>query len=183
MSRSETLTALLEEYRAMYELAIFRMTALDRRVPVTAGVFGVAVASLGAIPVSAQALLFLATPPALLWLMRTTVNHARSFEDVLRRIEQLEDAINHHVGEAALTFQSTHPSRRSHIGGRTSTESVAAVLISVLLILLLTAYQILLMPGIPQYFTAAQMLLESIVALAALDQYRRLRQYRYTPAA
>src|SRR3954452_22946950 len=91
---SQILAAYYEEYEALYSLVEFRMSALDRRAPVTAAAFAGVVAALQAVPAGSQAILFVGLPVALLWFMRTTVNHARSFEDVLRRIEEIERAVN-----------------------------------------------------------------------------------------
>lgn len=120
-------TALLEEYRALYQLAVFRLEALDRRAPLTAGAFSAAVVAMEVLPPDTQLVVLWLTPLSLIWVMRTAVNHARSFEDVLRRIEAIELEVNHLAGRPLLTFQSTHPSRGTHVGGRTGSESVAAV--------------------------------------------------------
>src|SRR4051812_30540686 len=88
------LNALFEEYRALYSIATFRMTALDRRMPVTAGAMAAVLSGLDVVSRDSQLLLLLGAPLALVWFVRTTVNHARSFEDVLRRIEQIERLVN-----------------------------------------------------------------------------------------
>jgi hypothetical protein len=121
------LDAALAEYHAMYSLAEYRLVALDRRIPLIGGLL---TAFLGSVPVlheTSQFLVLIVIPVSLVWLMRTTINHARSFEDALRRIEQLEHAINARVGVDAMGFQGTHPSKGSTVGGRTGTESVLAV--------------------------------------------------------
>ncbi len=84
----------------------------------------------------AQQFLLLALPIALIWFLRTTINHARSLEDVLRRLEVLEQQINDRAGEDLLTFQSRHPSRSRHVGGRMGVESVLAVFVTCLIMLL-----------------------------------------------
>jgi len=175
----DALTALLEEYRAMYQLAVFRMSALDRRAPVTAGVFAVALASMQALPVESQLMVLVATPPALVWLMRTTVNHARSFEDVLRRIEVIEGMVNERIGTQFLGFQSSHPSRGKYVGGRTGRESVIAVFGSIMLLLLAAGYQlhIALAPhaGLELLYGV---FLASVASLAIRDIVK-LSRYRY----
>src|SRR5262245_1934267 len=88
------LSAFYEEYRAMYGLVEFRMSAMDRRVPVTAAAFAGAIASLQSIPNQTQAIVLVGLPIALYWFMRATVGHARSKEDVLRRIGEIEQGVN-----------------------------------------------------------------------------------------
>jgi hypothetical protein len=129
------LQCLLEEYRAMYGLAAFRMASLDRRVPVAGATLTISLAGVAAIPREASMIVLLGLPLALVWLLRTTINHARSFEDALRRIEQIEKQINTLVGREVMTFQSSHPSRGRHAGGRTSRETIGAVVIIAVILL------------------------------------------------
>jgi F0F1-type ATP synthase assembly protein I len=129
------LRCLLEEYRAMYGLAAFRMASLDRRVPVAGATLAVSLASVAAMPQEATVIVLLGLPLALIWLLRTTINHARSFEDALRRIEQIEREINALVGRDTMTFQSSHPSRGRHAGGRTSRETIGTVVVIAVILL------------------------------------------------
>jgi hypothetical protein len=66
--------ALLEEYRALYGLVTFRMTALDRRVPLTATAFVSGFLAMQAFPGDGATLVFPALPLILLLVMRTTVS-------------------------------------------------------------------------------------------------------------
>jgi hypothetical protein len=178
-SHESELTALLEEYRALYDLAVFRMTALDRRVPVTAGAFGVAIASLGNLPADSQLMVFFATPLLLIWLMRTTVNHARSLEDVLRRIELIEQSANRVIGKKLLGFQSLHPSRGRHVGGRTGHESVRAVLASIYLLIGAAFYQFHASMLLPKSGEVIYVSLLVVVAALTLRENVQLSKYRY----
>lgn len=138
-SASDTLLeALFEEYRAMYQLALFRLTALDRRVPVASGGIAVLLGAITVLPVEAQYAALLTLPIVLIWLLRTTINHARSFEDAIRRIEQLEQSINDQAGQDLIGFQSKHPSRGRTTGGRTGRETVITVFSLCLVILIMT---------------------------------------------
>lgn len=122
------LDAMLAEHAAVYRLAEFRMQALDRRVPVAGAVI---TAFVGAIPIFSpptMALVLISIPIAIVWFVRTTLNHARSFEDALRRIEQIELLVNRAVKVEAMTFQSSHPSRGRSVGGRTGMETVSTAL-------------------------------------------------------
>jgi hypothetical protein len=175
------LNGLFEEYRALYGLVVFRMTALDRRAPVTAGALLTAVAALDAFPAGSQYLILLSLPVALLWFVRTTVNHARSFEDVLRRIEEIEKAVNAIVGDRVMRFQSTHPSRGRRTGGRTGQESVAAVIATSLVLLAAAGYRMhqhLLLPVAGEFAYAAAL---GTVGFLCVHQAFVLRRYRYSP--
>lgn len=177
------LPALLEEYRALYDLAVFRMSALDRRAPVTAGLFGVAIASIQAMPVPSQLFVFVATPLALVWLMRTTVNHARSFEDVTRRIETIEGEVNRRVGKPLIGFQSTHPSRGVYVGGRTGRESTLAVFGSTILLVAGIGYQFFVTTHVQAFIDAIYAGLLIFVLTASIREYWKLSRYRYTPSS
>ncbi|MCC7389419.1 MAG: hypothetical protein IT431_11690 [Phycisphaerales bacterium] len=173
------LDAVLAEYNALYGLAEFRMAALDRRVPAAGATI---LASVGAIPVlsgPAQHVLLAAVPVSLIWLLRTTINHARSFEDAIRRIEELESAVNGLAGSALMCFQSTHPSRGRAVGGRTSTETVLAVVLWAMVLLGACGYLAAIQDGQSPTVTIAYMILLGAVALAILVDVRGWRRYRY----
>lgn len=132
----DSIEVLLAEYAAMYGLVEFRTSSLERRVP-AAGVTIVAfLGVLPLLPVSSQWILLVVVPASLIWLVRTTINHARSFEDVLRRIERIEKHANSLAGRELLGFQSSHPSRGTTVGGRTGVETIGAVLLAAALVLL-----------------------------------------------
>ena len=117
---------LLEEYRCLYGLVQFRMAALDRRVPLAGSTLALSLGGAFIAPLPVQVVVLVVLPFAVLWLVRTTINHARSFEDALRRIEQIEAHVNEIASEELLAFQSSHPSRQQTVGGRTGRESVFA---------------------------------------------------------
>ena len=96
---TERITILLEEYRQVYGLALFRLNALDQRVPIIVGTLTAMLGSIGALPREVQVVLLVALPLTLLWVIRTTINHARSFEDALRRIEEIEQTVSIRTGE------------------------------------------------------------------------------------
>lgn len=118
---------LLAEYHALYKLAEFRMGALDRRVPGAGAAIVAFLSGVPALPEASGFVLLLAIPISIVWFVRTTVNHARSFEDLLRRIEQIELTINFVCESELMRFQSSHPSRGRAVGGRTGFETVSAV--------------------------------------------------------
>jgi hypothetical protein len=173
------LSAYFEEYRALYALVVFRMTALDRRVPVTVGAFAAAIVGLQVLPPQSQAMLLVLIPIASVWLIRTTINHARSFEDVLRRIEFIEQSVNQLVDKSVLGFQSLHPSRGRRVGGRTGYESVLAVLGSIHLVLAAAVYQMYHLLELPKWGEILYVLLAIAVSAACIRLTLRLTKYRY----
>lgn len=131
---------LMEEYRVLYTLITLRLTSLDRRVPLAGASLAAFLGSVTVLPRDAQLVFLFGLPVALVWFLRATVNHARSAEDLLRRIEEIEREINRLCGEELLAFQSRHPSRGRQVGGRTATESVKAVFCSCALVLAACMY-------------------------------------------
>jgi len=121
---------LMEEYRVLYTLVTLRLTSLDRRVPLAGASLAAFLGSVTVLPRDAQLVFLFGLPVALVWFLRATVNHARSAEDLLRRIEEIEREINRLCGEELLAFQSRHPSRGRQVGGQTTTESVKTVFYS-----------------------------------------------------
>jgi len=119
LDRREQIEILLEEYRSLNSLLLFRLAAMDRRLPVSVGIIAAAIASMVAVPVDSQTALLFVIPPALFWLVRSTVQHARAKEDHLRRIAEIERTINSIAGEELLIFQSRHPNRSRVASGRT----------------------------------------------------------------
>lgn len=116
------------------------MGSLDRRVPVAGASLLALVGGIPALPPETSPILFAAIPASFVWLVRTTINHARSFEDLIRRIETLETMLNEVAGQQLIGFQSTHPSRGKSVGGRTGAETVAAVVFAAMIALAACAY-------------------------------------------
>ncbi len=177
------LQCLLEEYRAMYALALFRLASLDRRVPVTGATLTASLASVVAIPSGASMVVFIGLPLAVVWFVRTTINHARSFEDALRRIEQIEFEINGLVGREAMCFQSRHPSRGQKVGGRTSGETIGAVLIAAITLMVGCGFMFVQTVDAPwQGWGAYGGFLMTVFGYLILI-IRRLKKYEYAPQA
>ena len=133
--RSDAVAILIAEYEALYRLVEYRMTALDRRVPAAGALLTTFVGLIPLIPHESGLVLLAVVPASLVWLIRTTINHARSLEDVLRGIESLEHTLNQAVGVDLVTFQSQHPSRGRTVGGRTGRETVGTVAMASALLL------------------------------------------------
>ncbi len=176
---SQCSAILLEEYRVLYTLALFRMSSLERRVPIGVGAMAAFLASALVLPPEGQLVLLVALPISLIWLLRTTINHVRSFEDAIRRIEEIEVAVNTLVGMPLLLFQSSHPSRGRNVGGRTGSETVESVVIACALTLLACLYLLIESPLAALPLAPVYPLLVVVVAVALIHSTLRLRAYRY----
>lgn len=128
LTDTERVRVLLEEYRALYGLLSFRLAAVERSLPVAGGTLAAILSGSPTLPIEARRVVLLAMPAALLWLLRTTCAHARSKEDVLRRIDEVERQANQIAGEELLTFQSRHPNRGRVVSGRSGGTTVFGVL-------------------------------------------------------
>ncbi|MFN0012177.1 MAG: hypothetical protein ACKVS8_11105 [Phycisphaerales bacterium] len=169
----------LEEYRQVYALAQFRLNALDQRVPIAGATLSAMLGTVALLPASLQLALLVGLPLSLVWLVRTTINHARSLEDALRRIEEIERSVNRRLGEELLCFQSSHPSRGVRIGGRTGAETTEAVLAAsaVLLGACLHGLWVLLSPSPLAYSVYAAFI--AVVCGSLLAARHGLSLYRY----
>lgn len=147
--RPEPVPILLEEYRALYALAQFRMGSLERRAPIAGAMLSAFLGSVTVLPPEASLIFLLCFPMALLWFVRTTVIHAKSFADILRRIEAIERCVNEIAGDELLLFQSTHPSRRLAVGGRIGREVTRSVVVGCLMLLAGCVYLFSIHHGTP----------------------------------
>lgn len=173
------LKALLHEYNALYGLAEFRLNAMDRRIPIMGGLLTAFLGSVPVLPASSQILALVAVPISLIWLLRTTINHARSFEDALRHIELLEHRINKLLGQDAMGFQSRHPSKGSTVGGRTGWETVGAVVLASGLLLTMSGVMAISMyPTRPGVLVAFGLYILGIVGVLG-RAVRVWQAYRY----
>lgn len=111
LSNRDRINVLLEEYRALNALLAFRMTAMDRRLPVAGGLFALLLGSMSSLSGETRLWLLLTLPLGLMWLVITTANHAKSKEDHLRRIDEIERLVNAIAGEELMAFQSRHPKK------------------------------------------------------------------------
>jgi hypothetical protein len=169
----------LEEYRQVYALALYRLNCLDSRTPLTATFLTGTLGAVVLLPAALQFGVLVLLPVTLLWLVRSTIGHARSFEDCLRHIEGLEHALNRRFHEPLIDFQSSHPSGGTVVGGRTGEENVLMVLGTSLMLLAGCglAYATLRAPTGPQF--AAYLAHLTLVAATMLSGFRGLHRYRY----
>lgn len=119
---------LLEEYRVLYGLLQWRLAAGDRRLLISGALLTgtlTAICSLDA--VTAQLLIW--GSPVLLWvIVSATAGHARSKEDLLRRIDEIERHINLLAQADLLAFQSRRRQRDRVVGGRTGLRTINGTL-------------------------------------------------------
>lgn len=173
----------MDEYRVLYTLVTFRMTTLDRRVLLAWAALGGFLASFAAVGHAAQQVLLIALPLALVWLNRTTIGHARSFEDAIRRIDEIERTVNSIAGEELLAFQSRHPSRAVAVGGRTGTDTVNTVYATTLLMLTVAVLlQVTVLSPTPQ-LALAYAVICAIAAIQVAIHASEFRRYRYDKQA
>lgn len=180
LSPRDRIDLLVEEYRAMYGLLSFRLDVVDQRVPFTAGAMLAALSSVPALPTTSQVVVLLLIPVGIDWLMRLTVSQARSKEDVLRRIDEIERQINLLAGEELLVFQSHHPNRRAVVsGGRTGAGTVASVLalcLAGLLGCLALAIHLRALHGMALWVYLGYL---AVCMFQLLHDVTRFRRYRY----
>lgn len=126
LSDSQKIDILLVEYGVLYSLLQWRLTASDRRLFVAGALIVGVLSAMHALNAAAARLLLWGLP-VLLWVILTAaVGHARSKEDLLRRIDEIEQRVNRLAGIQLLAFQSRRPT--STVGGRTGTQAVNGTL-------------------------------------------------------
>lgn len=178
-SRSLQIEAVLSEYRALYGLAEFRLHALDNRIPMVGGALTAFLGTVPLLPDQSQVLGLIAVPVSLIWLVRTTINHARSFEDALRGIECAEQKLNGLLGEGMVEFQSTHPSRQDSVGGRTGVETVTSVVLGSCLLLLICLWMSTEVSGVERGTAVVYACGIAVTASCLIHSVRTWSSYRY----
>jgi hypothetical protein len=166
----------------LYSLLQFRLNAMDRRTPALTGLLAVLLGTLHVMEADVARALLIGVPIGLFAFVLTSTNHARSQEDLLRRIEELEMMINHRVGENLLGFQSSHPSRATTVGGRTATLWVRAIVLLCVAALLSCTYMFVRI-GASSAATIGYLAYCTVVTLAILVQAARIERYRYAKRA
>jgi len=182
LNAAERIGVMFEEYRALYGLLSFRLAAVDQHLPLVAGALMAVVSSIDALPPHPQIAALLAVPVAIAWWMRMTVAHARSKEDVLRRIDEIERLVNQLAGEELLAFQSRHPNRRSVVGGRTGISAVSSVFALSLAGLLGCLAAVMQRPALPPHLIAAYIAYIGLAVVDLVHVVNRLRRYGYAKA-
>jgi hypothetical protein len=132
-ARADLVSTMLEEYRQLYTLVLYRLQVLDQRIPLAAAALTATLGSVVVVPATLQIALLVGIPISVALLFQSTLSHARSLEDALSRIAEIEASVNGCLSRPTLLFQSTHPGRRE-VGSRTARETADAVLLASLLI-------------------------------------------------
>lgn len=181
LTGQDRIQILFEEYRSLYGLLQFRLEAMDQRLPLAGGVLVTTLGALSSMSPETKHVLLLTLPAAIVWLGRMTVSHARSKEDVKRRIDELEHQINRCAGEELLAFQSRHPDAFRNVAGRTGIGTVWAVLTLCLTMLVACGYLF----GADRPSRVVFLAYVAYVAGLAVHlvfQVQSLRRYRYRKA-
>lgn len=179
LAQQEKVELLMQEYQALYALVTFRNSSMERRVPIAGATLAAFLGAVTVLPMEARVIYLLGLPIALLFFLRTTINHARSVEDALRRIEEIEHWVNAYADEELLTFQSTHPSRLRVVGGRTGRESVRAVFVTCILMLAACVFLFHQMATVPSPLPVLYDVFVAVSALLLVYYVVQLREYRY----
>lgn len=175
----ERVSVLLEEYRALQKLLLFRLRVMDQRIPAAGGLLGLVLGSVPAFPPATQQLFLLGVPACLSWIAATTLSHARSKEDHLRRIDEIERLVNHIAGEQLMVFQSQHPNRQVATGGRTGIAATLAVSVACLAGLAVCHQLFHGRPHIDPVLAAVYDLYVLAVSGYTAGAFFMLRRYRY----
>lgn len=181
MDVKDKLTVLLSAHQTFYELYQIRLNAVEKRLPIGAIIVSALFGSLTVVSKDIQVLYLCGIPIALIYLTKTTITHLESFEDLLRRIEEIEKKINNIVGEKLLMFQSEHPSRGWTVAGRFGRDSINSVSILSIMVLVACVYILYRM----NYHLIWQVLYYfyvSLVGLLIVIKRICLKKYKYIHA-
>lgn len=170
---------ILEEYRALYALVTFRMATLDRRIPIAWAGVATLLLTLVQVGIDGQTVILWSVPLALQWFFNATVVHARSFEDVLRRIDEIERLVNHLAGDDLLVFQSQHPSQGRRVGGRTGSDTVVAVYLTALTMIGASCYLARATPALPASLRPLFLLYVAGILVLLTARLAAFTKYRY----
>lgn len=177
LSKLDHIQVLLEEYRSLNALLLFRLSALDRRLPTSVGFTAATVAATLSLPVGSQIVVLILTPSAVLWMARTTNQHAKAKEDHLRRIGEIEQAVNELAGADLMVFQNRHPNRAKSTAGRSGTAAVVATAVGA--ILLLTSCLVLFPAATGLFPYELYVVYVAVIGLDVVLGPIRLSRYRY----
>lgn len=120
---------LIEEYRAVNQLLLFRLEAMEQRLPLTAAGIGALLVSTAALPHISQVILLIGLPFAVLFWVRSILFHALSKEDAKQRLREIEHEAAELCREPVLRFQSEHPSATGPVGGRTAVQAIGLAIV------------------------------------------------------
>lgn len=136
---------LVEEYRAVNQLLLFRLEAMEQRLPLTAAGIGALLLAAAALPPISQVILLIGLPFTILFWVRSILFHALSKEDAKDRIREIEQEAAVLCHGPVLRFQTKHPSATGPVGGRTAAQAIflAVVVGSIALVVCHTLFSTL----------------------------------------
>jgi hypothetical protein len=165
----------------MNALLHFRLLAIDRRLPLAGSLLTGSLAAVPTLPSAAASVILWAVPAGAVWLLANAVAHARSKEDHLHRIAELEEMVNRLAGQPLMQFQSRHPSRGRFVAGRSGQSSLAGVAAAATAWLVGATYMAgesaTLMPA-ARYGFAAYVISAGVMQVLVLHRLMRYRSQR-----
>jgi hypothetical protein len=178
----ERIRVLLEEYRALNALLMVRLQVTDQRLPWIGGLLAAIVGSLAQLPGDLRLMVLLAAPALSASFFQTVAAHARSKEDVLRRLDEIERQVNRLAREELLVFQSQHPNRKRAVGGRSGQSTLLAILVLCLVSLTACGFLFVREVGAATVWLAPYVAYLLGAAAGLASNLRRLARYRYEKA-
>lgn len=178
--REELVQIALEEYRQMHALVLYRLQVLDQRIPLTTAALTAALGSVVVMPELLQFGLLVGVPLAATAVCLSTFNHARSLQDAISRVADIESSVNRLMGREVLAFQSTHPGRNS-VGARTGRLTSDLVLAACLILFACSFFLAASIFDWPSDTQLAHLLLLFLLAAKLSHDRLRLKTYRYLP--
>jgi len=179
ISEAEQIRILLQEYRVLYGLLQWRLAAADRRILVVGGLLAGVMTAIRTLDVDSARLLLWGLPVALWVIVSVAVGHARSKEDLLRRIDEIEHHINRLADSELLAFQSRHPHRGRSVGGRTSATAINGILALCIGILAICCRLYQIRVGESADYMTAYLVHAGLWAVLMLRTATVLQRYRY----
>ncbi len=136
LTEVQQIDILLKEYIVLYALLQWRLTAADRRLFISGGLLAGILTAIHSLDAHAARLLLWGLPVLLWVIFSAMVGHARSKEDLLRRIDEIECRVNTLACVELLAFQSRRREASRAVGGRTAAMAINGTLTLYITILL-----------------------------------------------
>lgn len=164
----------------MHALVLYRLQVLDQRIPLTTAALTAALGSVVVMPELLQFELLVGVPLAATAVCLSTFNHARSLQDAISRIAEIESNVNGFTGREVLGFQRTHPGRSS-VGARTGRLTADLVFAACLILFACSFFLAGSIFDWPSNTRLSHVALLLLLAIKLSHDRLRLRQYRYVP--
>lgn len=177
MQANEKIDVLLAEYSVLYKLLLTRIHLIERRAPVATATLAVALGSVVVLPSILRAFVLLTLPLLSYWLFRATTSHARSKEDILRRIDEIERHVNFLAEDELLIFQSQHPNRVAIGASRSVRDTLASSAVAALLLLIGSC--VVAVTELPEVYMVQFTAYATITGLAVMNALLSVQHYKY----